>query len=536
VNLNSLYTREKYLLIVKIVIAAAIIYMLIHALAIGGGAFIINLSDTVSAFLSVITGSTVFWLWRRFLPLYKSRPLWEWFLVGWGAWAVSEIWYVVESRVKVDIPLSGVSDILTIIGYLGLITGMALRVHEANQKMTGHQKAILGVLLLILIGHTLTFAILPVMQTHANNPWNAALDISYPIFDLILILLGIRLLIDYNTRRSRIGWRLIIIGFILMYVADLTYAYATNYGILYPDDQVNLISTFGYALPYDFAYVFWILGLYGLQVKLTSRLKEDTFAQPALVENTHILFYLNAEMIVDEVSTNYGRVFHESTTTGQPLSSLIPLTAVEVGRIKTDLIKRGKLTDFPLEVTNRKGQNRLAKLCGVHILDSQKAVTGALLVLRVLSDVNNLDLELNEYQQSLVDTVRVKSNSRESETVVDFMHIFYKPYIKRSYEVMLENGGLQQGVNYEEILNRQAQKNRWKLKVDSGSLEIPPDCTPAQVIKEMPALLMAAREQLEKIIDPEEVDAEVRLIRQGFSSEVMNNLYYIEHNWVRREN
>lgn len=535
-KLNSLYTREKYLLVVKITIAAAFLYMLMHVLVIGGGTYLIEFSDITSAILATVTGFTVFWLWRRFLPLYKRRPIWEWFLVGWGAWAVSEIWYVVESRVKDSISYPGVSDIIAIVGYLGLIAGMVLRVREINQKMTGHQKAILGVLLVILIGHTLTFAILPVVQTHSGNPWNAALDILYPIFDLILILLGIRLLIDYNTRRSRIGWRLIIIGFILMYVADLTYAYATHYGMLYPDEQVNLISTFGYALPYDFAYVFWILGLYGLQVKLTSRLKEETFAQPELVENTHILFYLNAEMIVDEVSTNYGRVFHESTTAGKPLSSLIPLTAMEVGRIKTDLIKRGKLTDFPLEVTNRKGQNRLASLCGVHILDSQKNVTGALLVLRLLSDVNNLDLELSEYQQSLVDMVRLKSNSRESQAVVDFMHTFYKPYIKRSYEVMLENGGYQQGVNYEEILNRQAQKNRWKLKVDSGSLEIEPDCTPAQVIREMPALLMAAREQLEKIIDSEEVDAEVRLIRQGFSSEVMNNLYYIEHNWVRREN
>jgi len=171
----------------------------------------------------------------------------------------------------------------------------------------------------------------------------------------------------------------------------------------------------------------------------------------------------------------------------------------------------------------------------VHILDAQKTVTGALLVLRLLSDVNNLDLELIEYQQSLVDLVRTKSNSKEAQAIVEFMNIFYKPYIKRAYEVMLENGGLQQGVNYEEILNRQAQKNHWKVKVDSGSLEITPGCTPAQVIKELPALLMAAREQLEKIIDSEEVDAEVRLIRQGFSNEVMNNLYYIEHNWANRK-
>ena len=54
-----------------------------------------------------------------------------------------------------------------------------------------------------------------------------------------------------------------------MYIADLIYTYTTSIGVVYPDGNVNLITTLGYAFPYDFAYAFWMMGIYGLQVRLT---------------------------------------------------------------------------------------------------------------------------------------------------------------------------------------------------------------------------------------------------------------------------
>ncbi len=528
----SLFTRERYLHISHAVLAAGVIYTAVELFAIGGDAFVIELAYAVTSILSLITGVTVFWLWRRFLPFYNRRALWEWFLVGWGMWAIGDLWFVVEYWIKGYETFPGMPDIFLVIGYIGLIIGMVLRLRETNRKVVWHQVTVLAILSLILVLLTVAFAVLPAMQTPETGFLAAALPIAYPIFDLVLIMLGISLLVDYNARRSRIGWRLIVAGFVMIYITDVIYAYTTHAGLLFPGGQVNLISTLGYALPYGFAYVLWSMGLYGLQVKMTTRIREKSIVQPLLVENTHILFYLNPHMMVDEVSTNYLRVFQDTPTAGQPLTALLPLTPQETARIRGDLFKRGKLTDMPLEVTNRKGQNLQAKLCGIHLLDSQKALSGGLLVLRVVSDANNLDLELNDYQQSLVNMVRTKSNSSEAQDAVAFMHAFYIPFFKRIYEVMLENGGGQQGVNYEEILNRQAEKSGWTLKVESGSLELSPKSPPKQVIKELPALLMAAREQLGKLIDSEEVDAEVRLVRSGFSDSVMNNLYYIEHAWV----
>lgn len=239
-------------------------------------------------------------------------------------------------------------------------------------------------------------------------------------------------------------------------------------------------------------------------------------------------------MRIDEVSTNYSRVFLDTPALGQQLAEFLPFGTSEILEIKTGLTSRGKFADFPLEVVDRKGKNRLAKLSGISILDSQKVFSGALVVLRIGSEANNLDLELSDYQRSLVDQIRTRSGSNETRKVCEFLYAFFLPFFKRGYELMLENAGFQQGVNFEEFLNRESAKNNWKVKFESGSVSIDEDITPGQLIQQLPVMLATSRTQLDKISDPESVDIEVRKIRSGFSDEVMNNYYYIQHGWSNR--
>ena len=110
-----------------------------------------------------------------------------------------------------------------------------------------------------------------------------------------------------------------------------------------------------------------------------------------------------------------------------------------------------------------------------------------MVVLRIVSDTNNLDLELNEYQQSLVTMVRTKSGSTEETTVYKFLHAFFVPFFKRTVELILENAGTQQGVNFEEFLNRQADKSGWNLRIEFGAIHVSQNCTPDQLIKQLPA-------------------------------------------------
>jgi len=531
---SSLFTREKYILIAKIAMTVAVGYALIQLLVIGGDTFVINCSDAIPFPLSLLTTITVFLLWRRFLPFSSGRPLWIWFLIGWGCWGIGETLHMIQYWITGDVPYPGLPDIFYTLGYIGLIVGLITRLRETNRHLQPRQWWMLLTTFLILLGLTYSFALLPVIQNLGENSLQSALDLFYPFGDLALIIVGMRLLIDYNTRQSRTGWRLIIIGFILMYIADLMYTYTTSIGLYYPDGKVNLITTLGYTFPNDFAYAFWMMGIYGLQVRLTARMQEDTIIQPILVENTHILLFLNKDLQVDEVSSNYSRVFLDTPSLGQQLAEVLPFKPSEILEIKSTLTSRGKFADLPMEVVDRKGKNRLAKLSGISMLDSQKVFSGALVVLRIGSEANNLDLELSDYQRSLIVQVRTRSGSIETRNVCAFLHAFFLPFFKRGYELMLENAGYQQGVNFEEFLNRESAKNNWKVKFESGSVSIDENITPGQLIQQLPAMLATSRTQLDKMSDPESVDIEVQKIKSGFSEEVMNNYYYIQHAWQNR--
>ena len=279
---TPLFSRETYRFVTKIAFGITAIVAAVQLFHIGGDTFVISFSDTVTVPLGILTAVTAYLLWRRFLPFSSGRPLWIWFLIGWGAWGFSEVLYMVLFWVTGDVPYPGPPDFFYVLGYIGLIIGLQMRLRETHKQYTRRQRWILGGIFIFLFSLTFLFAIRPVIQYPSPIIWQSVLDVVYPTCDLVLILLGVRLLFDYNTRQSHIGWRLIIIGFGIMYIADLMYTYSSSVGFLYPDGKVNFISTLGYSLPYDFAYALWMMGMYGLQVKLTSRIKDEATIQPNL--------------------------------------------------------------------------------------------------------------------------------------------------------------------------------------------------------------------------------------------------------------
>jgi hypothetical protein len=532
---QTIFSRENYILTAKIAIAVAAVYAILVLGVVGVDTFVVPFTDNFSVVLGILTIVTVFALWRRFIPYSSGRPLWIWFLIGWTAWGFSEILYMAIIWFTGDVPYPGAPDFFYVLGYIGLIIGLQTRIREVHKRIQPNQRWLLLSIFILLMSLTFIFAILPVIQYPSSDIWTSLLDAFYPTADLILILLGIRLLFDYNSRQSHTGWRLIIIGFILMYVADLVYAYASTMGLLFPDGKMNLVSGLGYVLPYDFAYAFWMMGMYGLQVKLTARIQETSITQPVLVENTHILISVDPNFLLTDVSGNYVRFFGSTPSINQSLDKLLPIHSEAMILIRSELTRRGRLADYPVEVNNRMGEVTLAKLSGISILDDRKKITGFALVLRVLANANNLDLELDDYQHAAVDQVRLKSGSREADFVCAFLHSFYLPFFKRTHQLILENGGLQMGVNFEEYLNRESRKNHWKFLLESGTLEIVDKVTPDQIIHQLPELLQATRIQLEKIIEPEVVESEIRRVRSGFTNETLNNLYYIQHAWVNKK-
>jgi len=510
-----------------------VVYILIQLFVIGGDAFVITLGDSLPIPLAIVTAVLVFMMWRQFAPLNSGRKLWAWFVIGWTLWAIGEILYVVMGFITDEVPYPSVADIAYIIGTIMLIGGLIRRVQETPNKLRGTQNLGFWLIAVAVTAIVFFFALQPTLQADAGSGIGITiLDAFYPLTDLLLMLLAIRLLFDYTRTRSSRGWVLVIIGFLLVTISDLMYSYLNSIGSYYPNDSVNLVTSVGSAIPYVLAYLFWALGIYRLQIKQEIVAKNEELVQPVLVENTHIVFFVDNELNIDEVSANSSALGRYTLTHKENFATLLKLKPEERDAIIDTLRLKNFFADMQLHVSNSRNEQVPVKLSGIGVRDPQKNFIGGLLVLRMSAPLNNLDNQLTEYQASIAKQVKVKSGSREAEEVCGFLLAYYTPIFNRIREMVFQYGGAQQGINFTEFANQQAVQSGWKLKMTTTSLETTNENKPAELYHDLTELLSAARSHLERMTDGETVNRDLEQITAKFTDEVKNNLRYIEQAWV----
>jgi hypothetical protein len=346
-----------------------------------------------------------------------------------------------------------------------------------------------------------------------------------------MLLLATRLLFDFLTRKSSAGWVLLIVGFILMTIADLMYSYTLSFDLYYPEDRVNLITTLGFAIPYNLAYVFWMMGIYRLQVTEEEVIPELAITQPEPVENTHVVMFLNRDMTVDEVSANFTPLTGKTFLRGNDMASVLGIAHEENQAIRAELTRNAKFADRPVQLRTQKKSLLPAKLSGIGLVDPQRNMTGAILVLRTLAPTSGLDKTLSEYHASIAKQVRVKSNSSEASLVTQFLCSYYLPIFKQLEGMVYQHGGSQQGVVFREILNRKAVESGWDVRIEAEAVTVSGNATPAQVKNALSGLVDFAKSHLGRMTDAAHIEKELELVTKLFSESTRDNLRYIEESY-----
>lgn len=531
---SSIFTQEIFTKVAWGSLAIAAVYIVIHLFVIGGDAFVITLSDTLPIPLAILNAVLVFIMWQKFAPLNKGRKLWGWFVIGWSLWALGEILYVVVGFLTDEVPYPSIADIAYIVGTLVLIGGLIRRVQDTPHQMKRLQIIGYWLIVIALVAIVYFLALQPILRADAGSGLGLILlDLFYPLTDLFILLLAIRLLFDYDTRSSSLGWVLVIVGFILITVADLMYSYLYSSGLYYPNDRVNLVTSIGSSIPYVLGYLFSALGIYRLQVKQEVVVKEEELVQPALIENTHIVFFVDSNLNIDEASANVTPLVRGSIRNKDNFAALLKLKPEERDTILDALRLKGSFADLQVLVSNARNELIPARISGLSLHNPQKNFIGGLLVLRMVSPVNTLDSHLTEYQASIAKQVRLKSGSREEDAVCTFLREYYSPLFNRIREMVFQFGGAQQGVNFMDFINQEIAENGWKLKITSSTLEALEAVTPGELTNDLDALMAAARSQLERMTDHSTIDTELSKMKAKFTDGVINNLHYIEDTWVK---
>jgi hypothetical protein len=271
-----------------------------------------------------------------------------------------------------------------------------------------------------------------------------------------------------------------------------------------------------------------MLGIFRLQIKQEVILPLSILAQPTQVENAHIILFLRKDMTVDEVSVNLARVFAGVQPIGSDLAGVIGISPSDKQLVQAKLVQSGKFADLDVRLRTRKNELVLAKMNGMSLFDPQQNFNGAILVLRLFTPANDLDIQLTDYQRSIINEIKVKTGSTEDQEICDFLRAYFLPQLRQIEALVYINGGSQQGVVFLEFLNQWAVNKGWHLHLTPKTLEVSMEYTPAHLLKDLNELLGFARGHLERMADPGQVDTELQKVKANFTDPVNTGFRYIK--------
>ena len=170
------------------------------------------------------------------------------------------------------------------------------RSREIPTKLNRSQKIVLWAISVATIFITVVFVLIPIIQSNDASNWlESILNVLYPLADLFLLIIVMRLIFVYGGGDYKFGWDMLTAGFILHSISNLIFSYASQLDIYYPDLKVNFISGMGVDAPYNISYLLWLLGIYALRLTLRRPKPLEKITQVQLVPNTSILIFLRSD-------------------------------------------------------------------------------------------------------------------------------------------------------------------------------------------------------------------------------------------------
>ena len=434
----------------------------------------------------------------------KNLLLWWGFAIGWALWTISEFWWSFVSITGQEVPFPSWVDIIWLLGYLPLYLALWLRIRSMPKITNSARRIAVLSLSLVVFGLTLVFVIVPIAQT--NDPTAivaSALNIFYPLADLVLLLFALWALFSYEQGLYGSPWRWISAGFLFITASDLFFSYATTFDLYYPDGQANLISTLGVDVPYTLGYLFIFVGFFGMRSLVKSHHQPvQTQKSLTLVPDTHILVFTDGDNRVIEVSPNYSHVFSQEFVPGRNLSDVIGLSPADNEALTRMIRSRKILGEQAIPVKTGYGiRNALAS--GIVEVDSEGKLSGANLLLRMLTQDNSLDTLLTDFEKGvlhhLLKTTGVKENQEKEikQLLLDYYAAYFGAFYSR---VFTEGGSIMANSFLSELLSA-AKQNDWQVEVGDESLLDASALPLSELKKALPVLFETARQFVVRVID-----------------------------------
>ncbi len=512
--LNSFKPRWKPIVVTFLVI----IYILINLFRVGGDEFILNLNSYIIFPFAIATVILAYKLARQIQAKGKNRLLWWGLFIGWSLWLFAHVLFtIVPEFTGEEIPYPSWADFFWILGYLPMYIALSERLRTLPKTSSSAQKLAIWVSTLISLIGAIVFVIIPIIQ---NNDPDAILqnilNIVYPLLDLGLMILVIRIFFIYQQGRYGQVWRWFSIGFIFSSFADLLFASLTTFGLYYPDGEANFLSTIVTDVPFNLSYLFWPIGLILLQsIQNSHQVFEDVHIRVNLVPNTHLLIFTRADDIIIDVSANYAKIFPANMAKGNTLQDALGISLEEAESILKDS-KTGKIIkERSLLATTIEGQARVWA-SGIVVLSPQGKYSGLCLLLRLFHTDYSLEKLLTDNEKADIQSILTKAETgqKEQEEIKQLLAHYDRAFLRALYNRVFNEGGSIMADTFLAELQSVAKENQWQVKIQPSNLLDVSALSLSEARKASHTILETAKRFVIEVID----EASIQLITQDAHS------------------
>lgn len=438
-------------------------YFLINLLVIGGDTFVYQLNAFLVSPLSILTSGMALLLWRQMKAGAQSQYIWGGLLLGWICWMVAELLWAFYSLKGQD-PYPSLADLFFLLGYIPLSIGFLSRIRNLPKRPDKFQYGVMGSLSVIAGFAAFTYVLVPILQSFdPERILESVLSLFYPLADLFLLLVVLRIFFTFGSGNYGMAWRLILIGFITVTISDLFFSYADWNGLYYPDSKATMLSTIGVDWLYNLSYLLWAFGMYVLRVLLGEHEIRRINFQPPLVPNTYVLIFTDKDGRVSGVSPNYYRLFPAKDILRKTVTELLGISKQAEDRIQTQFRTNKKLHEENLWITGTSGIAYDARISGLAIMPSPTQYDGALILLRLYAEDGEINSELSAYHLSLVANILSRVDHSEKMEIGRFCYDYYLTLILSLYNLVLQEGGTPMSQSFLDELQMVSKANGWGL-------------------------------------------------------------------------
>jgi len=506
------------------------VYLLINLLHFGGDDFVINLNNLIVVPFALGATILAFSLWWRTGKGDQSRPMWAGLTMGWALWSIAEGWWAVAALIDQVVHYPSVADVLWLAGYLPIYYAFWSRIRSLPEIVRPIQRLAMWATSLGVFFFTLFFILLPILQNNDPNAfWESVLNVLYPLADIALLLLVLKILFTYEGGMYGAAWRWLGLGFIFFAAGDLAFTYTNSHGLYYPDQQVNFISSFLVDIPYNLSYVLCITAM--LILRELQSIDHHTSNDPAhldLIANTHLFISTRTDDSLGEVSQNFAYIFAQGSVVGKNLTVATGIAEQDSAAIFEELHTSSQLAERTVTALTRFGRLTV-HIAGIAVLNADKQYAGSNLLIRLLVDDYTIDQRVSETQKSLIKKLLANTGVQQIrlEEIKTLLAQYYSAYLWALYNRVLLEGGATFGKAFINALQTTLKDHDEVLLSIGTYVQIDVQALSLNAaVNILTGLFETARTFTIRLTNQEIVDEIGRGVEARFGETALKNVYY----------